>query len=522
MNDFPTRGQSAEWLARFLCCFVPLAFGGFALVLGQDANWDLKNYHWYNPYALLTDRWQLDLAPGSYYNPAIDVPAYLAAQVMSAKTLTFSLGAVHGLNFILLFMLARATLRRWREPWDMLAAAAIALVGLMGGGHLGILGTTFGDNVVSLFVLGAALILVRAPLTLAKSALAGVVMGIAVGLKLPMGVFAVGFCAALLFTEGVFRQRFLLALIFGLGVLGGVTISAGYWFWMMARDFGNPLFPYFNGFFRSPLGLDFSYRDVRFIPRDFLTAIAFPFIFSFDPKAVGEIVFRDFRIASAYALWIVTAILLLARRRAHEPLIAFGASRVLAFAAAFVLAVWTLLFAIYRYLIPLEMLAPLLCVAAIGLWPLSSRTRAIVSGAVLVFLAVSARPGTWIRLDHWTPRLVEVAVPVIADPARTMVVMVGTEPASYVIPAFPPQIPFLRLQGYFNDPNDGDTGFNRLLRARITAHAGEIFLLVAGWEEDKAQRVLTHYGLSTDFSQCADLVTNIGEGLKWCALSRVS
>lgn len=510
-------------LVLLLNCIVPLAFGGLALVLGQDANWDLKNYHWYNPYALLTDRWLFDLSPASYYNPAIDVPTYLAAQALSARTLTFILGLVHGLNFILLFALARAASALSAGTRSILFAAAIAFVGMIGGGHIGILGTTFGDNVVSLFVFGSVLLALRAQ-TESRPTLviivAGVVMGIAVGLKLPMAVFAVGFCAALLFVAGPLHARFMLAFGFGIGVLFGIGISAGYWLWMMARDFGNPLFPYFNGLFRSPLGLENSYRDTRFIPKDFLTAVFFPFVFSFDSKRVGEIVFRDFRIVTAYALWIVTAVMLLMRRSTNEPLIAPAVAHYLAIAAFGVLVVWTPIFAIYRYIIPLEMLAPLLCIAAIGLWPLSVRTRTATAGVVLLLLAITAAPGTWVRQENWTQHLVEVSVPPIADPAHTMVLMVGFDPASYVIPAFPPQIPFLRIQGYFNDPNDGDTGFNRLLRERITAHQGDIFLLVASWEEDKAARALAYYGLAADFAHCADLATNLSRDLKWCALSR--
>jgi len=41
---------------------VPLAFGLYAVKLGQDTNWDLLNYHLYNPFAYLNDRLSLDLA----------------------------------------------------------------------------------------------------------------------------------------------------------------------------------------------------------------------------------------------------------------------------------------------------------------------------------------------------------------------------------------------------------------------------------------------------------------------------
>src|SRR4030095_718030 len=48
-------------VGRVCCIAVPLAFGALAIALGQDANWDLRNYHWYNPYALLTGRFRFDL-----------------------------------------------------------------------------------------------------------------------------------------------------------------------------------------------------------------------------------------------------------------------------------------------------------------------------------------------------------------------------------------------------------------------------------------------------------------------------
>src|SRR5262249_16418506 len=146
------------------------------------------------------------------------------------------------------------------------------------------------------------------------AALAGLMVGSAVGLKLPTAPFAVGFCLAFLFVAGAFWRRLFLAFFFGVGVLAGIGVFAGHWMWMLWRDYGNPLFPYFNGFFDSPMGLQASYRDTRFVPGNLLTALFFPFIFSWDSQRVGEIVFRDLRIATAYLLWLITPVLLLVRR----------------------------------------------------------------------------------------------------------------------------------------------------------------------------------------------------------------
>ena len=59
--------------------------GCISLALGQDANWDLKNYHIYIPYAFMHGRLGLDVAPAqmaqmqTYLNPLLDIPYFLLA-----------------------------------------------------------------------------------------------------------------------------------------------------------------------------------------------------------------------------------------------------------------------------------------------------------------------------------------------------------------------------------------------------------------------------------------------------------
>ena len=197
-----------------LCVAFPLGFGALALVLGQDTNYDLRNYHWYNPYAFLTGRLALDIGPAhanTFYNPLLDVPVYLLAQALPAKAVGFLLGTVQGLNFVLLFALLRALIVAPSPAQRSGFAAVVAGVGVLGGGHLSLVGTTYYDNVVSLAVIGAALIVAASASTVfagpmrssfARTAAAGLVLGAGAGLKLPTAVFAVGFCAAFLVTAG--------------------------------------------------------------------------------------------------------------------------------------------------------------------------------------------------------------------------------------------------------------------------------------------------------------------------------
>jgi nucleoside permease NupC len=50
----PLNNRAHDTAVVALCVAFPLGFGALALVLGQDTNYDLRNYHWYKPYAFLT------------------------------------------------------------------------------------------------------------------------------------------------------------------------------------------------------------------------------------------------------------------------------------------------------------------------------------------------------------------------------------------------------------------------------------------------------------------------------------
>lgn len=514
-----------------LCLGIPILFALAAIILPQDNNWDLRNYHWYNPYALLAGRMGFDLAPAqtpSFYNPLLDVPFFLAAQVLPARILSFALGLIQGCNFILLFFLARRTLKLPETMTGTLAAAGVAVVGLVGAGHIGLIGTTFYDNVLSLFVLGAMLIIVdaadllqRGPMkaALARVFAAGVLVGLAVGLKLPSQVFAVGVCFGLLFIPGPFMRRFWLSFVCGLGIIAGFAVTGGWWIARMWTEFGNPLFPYMNHIFHSPWALAENYRDTRFLPKSLWEAVSYPFRFAANSKIGSEIAFTDWRIAVATAALVVTGGLALLRRRAATPAADLFAVRYLVAASALTYGAWLAVFAIYRYITPLEMLAPLLTVAAVALWPLSMRTRAIAGAVLLLLVTVTVRIGEdWTR-KPWAPGLggpfVDVSPPAFADPPNTLVLMAGLAPTAYVIPAFPPEIAFLRPVSYLAGP-EHQTRFIDTIKARLTAHHGEIYVIQPQWERFATEEALPKLGLFADFSGCRRIPNDLDDTLEIC------
>ena len=526
--------NSTRHAALLACCLAPLCFGAFAaFVLQQDANWDLRNYHWYNPYAFLNGRWDVDIMPAqtpTFYNPTLDVPFFVMAQWLSARAVGFVMGTIQGLNFVFLYVIGAQLLAAIAVNPRRLAAVALTLVGVLGGGNLGLLGTTFYDNIVSLFVLGSIATVMGLLPTLAmeqqatsiwpRLIFAGFLVGAGTGLKLPTAVFAIGLCAGLLFTAPHIVQCLSRSFAFGVGVLTGIGAFAGHWMWFLWVNYRNPLFPYFNAFFDSPMGVAESYRDARFIPSDLLEWLFFPIVTALNPMQAGEAAFRDWRIAAALiALLFTLGFAVMTHKRAPQinTVVVRNRALYLITAAALSYVAWLGLFGIYRYAITLEMLAPLVIVAAVSLWPMWIKARIAFLTTTLVAVTLSTVPGDWGRVP-WAIRFVETTAPTLPRPDQTMVLMLGTTPTSWVIPAFPKSASFVRVQGYGIGLEDGETGLNQKVRARIAAHRGDFFTLASVDDRALAGSLLANFGLAQGDLNCRKVISNLAEGAELCAV----
>jgi len=524
----------------------PLYCGVLALCLGQDANWDLRNYHFYNAYAFLHQRLDYDVAPAqvaTYYNPLFYIPFYETVLRLPPMLVGFLLGALQGLNFPLLFAIVRNVMAgEPATPWWR--GFLIALIGVLGAANISELGTMFGDNLTSLLILGALWLLLAnfrkltapgMPGALLPVITAGIMIGLAAGLKQPAAAFAVGWCVAMLFLPLPLAQRIKLAFVFGVGVLAGIAGSGGYWLYEMWSRYGNPLFPYFNHIFQSPMASIADYRDARFLPGSLVNALLFPFIIVLDPHRTAEIPFRDLRLplfmvllaaAGLYALLTKVRGRLAPSAAPAAPAVALARHKklFLLIGSLVAYAVWLKIFAIYRYLMPLEMLAPL------GIWllldtlPWRMPAKNYAALGCLVVLLVTLRPGNWGRIS-WGDDYFGVKPPALADPARTMVLMTGVDPMAYVIPFFPEPVRFLRIQSYFTGPSDTPNGSDRLMQRLIAEHRGPLFVLYRIYEEKQCRNALQDYGLTIDSNDCRAFTPHIIEEyqqfpLMFCAVAR--
>ncbi len=513
--------------ALFLGAIV-LGSGGLGLALGKDAGWDLLNYHWYNPYAFLHDRMGFDVAVAhhaTYYNPLIDVPFYVLATALSSWVAIFFLGALQGLNAVPLYLIGRAALRGVNARWG---AAILAFVCMTGSTVLALTRAACYDNILTILIFAGLAVLIVAHDRLAAggraalgfAGLAGLLAGSAVGLKLVEGFFALGVGAALLAIPGRARTRLERLFAFGAGGVLGVILFGGYWFFVLARETGNPLFPYFNDIFRSPLILEASHRDTRFVPHGILAALTFPFRFSFDHRVADDMPFHDFRVLAAYVTVIAASVLWAVGRQARDPLVSKDAARVLFVFAGASYAAWIAMFAIYRYIVGFEMLAPLLVFAAAGLMPLPPRARLAAAAAVLL----AATTASSYRLHKGPPLgdpYVQVKGIAILNPARAMVLTTGLgEPTAFMIPSLPPEIPVLRIHGYLAGPGDG-SALTATMQARVRAHQGELYLLAPFVDGDATAGAVAAYGLVLEEARCATVTTNLSGPYRFCPLERV-
>jgi hypothetical protein len=504
---------------------IVLGWAAIVVARGKDISWDFRNYHWYIPYAFLHGRLGFDIAvahQATYYNPLLDTPFYLLATHVQAWLALGILGAVQGASVIPLYLLCRSLLD---IPSRRLVAAILALISMTGSLSLYLAGATYYDNVMSLFVLSGLALIVTRRATLRNGSLAegaviaglgGLVVGSAVGLKLPEAPFALGFAAALAVLPGDWRHRSSRLVAGGIGGAIGFALFAGFWMAAMAKLTGNPIFPYFNQYFHSPLALAAAYRDLRFIPRSLAHQLLFPLLFSIDWRVADDLPFRDMRVGVAYVLLIATIPMWFATRRRNEALVARDAALALfAFAAVSYIA-WLKMFAIYRYILQLELLAPLLICCAIALWPLSRRTRIVTAAIILLFVQATTKALEPDRAPATDP-YVQATIPPIPHPDHTLILMTGEAPLAYLVPSLPAQIPVLRIDGWLIQPMDGSR-LTAETKKRVNAFAGDLFLIADAGEMPRGKNAVAAYGLAIREPECRNIVTNLGGPYRFCPL----
>ena len=461
-----------------LACALAAAAAAGALaaaLLGPEADWDLRNYHLYDGAALLQGRIGTDLAPAqlqSFLAPGLDLLHALALDALNRHP--WGLGAVlalpQGLAWFLAWCLARRLLPGATAGRDGLAGAA-ALIGVTGAAGVSTFAGAMSAMLPASCVLGAMLLLAE-PRSPGTRAGAGLLAGLAMGLKLTAAPFAVGLALAAALTGGRGRRAVTALGWFALAAAAGAALSGGAWWAWLAHRYGDPVFPYFNEIFRSPWAAPVPGTDLRFLPRTLWQALAYPLFWAFTRcTLVSELPVRDPRVALGWAAALVLLWRGVRQRRAERGVVVALAVWIVGY------ALWEARFSILRYLVPLELLSGPLLLAALAPWLARAPGRLVVPAAWALaagLIVVTVYPD-W---GHARPGPQAVSVHPPAFPPGSLVVLLDPSPMAYVAAFAPDSVRFVGADNNLVRPG-ASTRMARAVAASIRDQTGPLWGLEA-------------------------------------------
>ena len=521
---------SEVYARRGLLLLVCLAGAGtLSWRLGQDINWDLKNYHLYNPYALLEGRLTTDLVPASlqtFFNPLADIPYYLLATKVLQR-LPRVLAFVQGLYFGgLVYVVCRLNWRAFagRSALPATTATIAALIGVSAAGVVSEIGTTLNDIQGALFVLwGAYLLMPRAedgaPDT-RRALWAGVAFGVAITIKLTSGYYVVAAVIAVLASRPLSASVRQIVVTCASTATCTLLLCGGWWLWVYHQT-GSPLFPLFNEIFRSDWYPPMDYARGYLKPPPFPAILLYPFDWAkTNASLITEVDFRDARFAAAWVAAAVTLVTLgamaISRRLRQLPTLGRPTRFLLTFALA-ALVIWLTQLSVLRFGIVPEVLTGMIIVLGIDMLAgLCLATRipgvavvALAAAAGIALQAVTIYPH-WGRVPYEQRTYTIVAPPV---PANSLVVLVGT-PLSFVVPFLRPQDFTAIGISHHTAEARGYRLFDETTR-RIRHHSGPAFVVID--ENSPTWRPLAaELGITWSDDACERITTNLYVKLQLC------
>lgn len=496
-----------------------LAGGLLSVIFGKELCYDLANYHYYGPYAYLHDRAKLDFWPNSYVlqyiSPTIDFLTYFLINNFSSLVVTFLLGAIHGINFWLLFLIARLFLHgNLKIP----LAIVLATLGMYGPTAWPGIGSFQNDNLITIFILGFVFLqLIQLQYYSVTSIFrknliifSGLLLGIGIGLKLTAGIFSVGVLLATLILPISLTDRIKLICLISISAALGMLLISGYWMLLMWQQHHNPFFPFFNNIFHSPDFSNINWRDKRFLPKNMWETLFYPYFFSWDGR-IADAPFRDFRFPIVYTLFVVVGIKYVwekiqARYSQRRPvnLREYWLYAFFIFSYVF----WQYYFSISRYIATLEMLAPLVIFLLLRQICKNPYAMSIILTTIFYTLFFFMAPIHMVRMRWYNDSFFNIKFPAsIKHQTQAMVLMSFTSyvydldprPQIYLIPFFPPKwrfvgIPFLH-EKYDLDKNTADK-----IQLLIHGYRDKIYLLTTDLNMPELYRAAIKFNLIPDGS----------------------
>ena len=455
---------------------------------GRDLNWDQLNYHFYAAYLYLEDRLAQDFMGASiqgYLNPLAYVPFYLMVRWnWHSLAIGSMLALIHSTCLWLVYGIARVLIPARARDREAMIAVSVVLA-FLAPIYLVEVGSSFIDVTTTIPALAGVLLLLLFRVQPERAALvfvAGALLGSACALKLTNVVFALAAVLFVLFASIPKRRRMYLLAGYASGGAVGLLLWEGGWALRLYREFGNPFFPWFNAWFRSPDFPPFNIQHARFVPQSVGEFVLFPLrILDLYERVYTERRAPDIRFLVLFALLAAVAVAEALRARR---LVSDGAAssvsrdpRMFGTAAAFTLASYVLLLATSgngRYGIPLELwIGPMIMASLLALRA-SRRVTAYLTCAVLVVQAAFvyvAVPTRW-NPTEWKARWFDVSVPEVLRARPFLFLSLNKQTNAFLAPFMNPESSFVSLVGQVSLALDRPGGAR--LRALLDRHKPNI------------------------------------------------
>jgi hypothetical protein len=508
--------------------FFILAFGILAVSLGMDINWDLLNYHFYNGFAALHHRLDVDIAPAfmqTYLNPFFDVINYLFIILQHPKVSIFLLGTFSGGIAFFVFLISRLLFAELARQDAIIYVILACAIGLTGSANLSLAGTTTNDTKMTLMIVMALYFLIKGSRqddTQAKRFsvfVAGIIGGMVIGFKMIAACYIFGLLVAVWFSNmGQFRL-FLFAL-----ALGFLTVN-GYWMLLLYKNFHSPFYPLYNNIFHSPLApvFNFNLPPTTTVHLRWIDLVMLPLYMFHRNKLITELFIRDLRIGLVFLLAVICfgkSILWPDKVVKRDP-----AWRLLVTFFVVSYAGWLLVLQNYRYILPLEILTGFMLIYFLREYLSTVACQLVLAGLLLLMGATTIYPN-WGRVPY-DDKYFAVVTPTIPGNAE---VIIANQPMAYLIPFFPPTVNFIGMPFVQLGIVDAESEAKPLrllfkqviLKIQKDSFLKPLYLLRLQKIDKVGVRTvanLKRHNLVIDASQCKIFGTNVGKKYEICPLT---
>lgn len=529
--------KAALFTRWFIICLCFVLFGCLlSIYLGQDANWDLKNYHIHNAWAFLNERYEKDIFTAgvqTYFHPLLDLPYYLLSNKLLPdfpRIVSFIMGIPYGLCLFLVFIIGwLAAADRFPDKNERSFFCLLCTTfGGTGAITVSEVGTTFNDIPITVLVFLSLLFVLLTQRGISNRmkmlffSISGVLYGIACALKLTSIFCLPGFLCVLFLLAPHDYWRWKPIILFLLCFLFSFFLVYGPWGLFLYRLTKNPIFPFFNSIFRSDLVPFESFTDKRFLPKGIIEAICYPFFWINRPMKVSEMPFIDLRFPIFFIVLFVRATVSVSQLKKINVLKAACSSSpylILSFFLASYVT-WEYMFSILRYATGLEMMLGILTFSLLMDIPgftACSRKAGFAFGMIFLLLVLpTTRYPSWGRVPY-SEKVFDVRIPKMSD--HSLVILCG-RPIAYLAPFIHKNCPDSHFIGFTDDLDRLRGRMIVLVEEKIKRWSGSIYYIARKETLDRAKE-LKSFGLFPS-GPCNKITSNIdfGNALYLCPLGR--